>query len=166
MSGRWHHLIMGAILSLCVVIGTAWLSESPAWQSLPKDTALIRLSFTQSGVRNCRPRSAEELAALARNMRQKEICERRRAPVYVELDLDGTTVLARNLPPTGLSGSGPSRIYQRFEVPAGDHDIALRLRDDPAMTEFTNTAERRITLAPAESMAIDYSAEAGGFIFH
>mgnify|MGYP007056043794 CR=1 FL=1 len=166
MTGRWHHLAMGTLVSLLVVFAVAWLSERPAWQSLPEDLALIRLSFTQSGVRNCRARTEEELAALARNMRQKQICDRRRAPVYVELDLNGTTVLARDLPPTGLSGSGPSRIYQRFELPAGDYDIALRLRDDPAMTGFTNTAERQITLEPAENLAIDYDAEAGGFIFH
>lgn len=166
MTGRWHHLVMGGALSLVVVLATAALSARPFWESLPEDAALIRLSFTQSGVRNCRDRTDEELAALARNMRQNQVCDRRRAPVYVELDLNGETVLARELPPTGLSGSGPSRIYQRFEVPAGDYDIAVRLRDDPAMDGFAGTAERRITLAPAESLAIDYNAEAGGFIFH
>jgi len=166
MIGRWQHLILGTALSLVLVLATAALSHRPAWQSLPEDHALIRLSFTASGVRNCRDRSAEELAALPRNMRQTQICDRRRAPVYVELDIDGETVFSGELPPSGLSGSGPSRIYQRFELPAGSYEIALRLRDDPALAGFTSSASRRVTLSPAQSIAIDYNAEKGGFVFH
>jgi hypothetical protein len=130
------------------------------------DHALIRLSFTQSGVRTCRDRTPEELAALARNMRQSQVCERRRAPVHVELDLNGTQLFARDLEPGGLSGSGPSRVYQRFEVPAGVHEVSVRLRTDPADPGFTAEATRRVELAPGQSLAIDYMAEAGGFIFH
>lgn len=166
MIGRWHHSVLGGLISLAVVLGVATLSARPVWQSMPQDHALIRLSFTQSGVRNCRDRTAEELAALARNMRQAQICDRRRAPVYVEMDLKDEQVLARNLPPGGISGSGPSRIYQRFELPAGTYDITLRLRDDPALEGYTNTASRRVELAPGQSLAIDYNAEAGGFVFH
>lgn len=166
MTGRWHHLVMGSAVSIVVVLMTAAFSGWPIWQSMPEEHALVRLSFTQSGVRSCRDRTPEELAALARNMRQAQICDRRRAPVYVEMDVNGETVFSDNLPPGGLSGSGPSRVYQRFELRAGSYDIALRLRDDPALEGFTNTHSRRIQLAPAQNMAIDYNEEAGGFIFH
>ncbi|MCG6903501.1 MAG: hypothetical protein LJE68_12550 [Rhodobacter sp.] len=166
MIGRWHHLILGGAITLALALATAALSAWPVWQALPEDHALIRLSFTQSGVRTCRDRTPEELAALARNMRRTQICDRRRAPVYVEFDLDGKTIFASNLPPGGLSGSGPSRVYQRFELPAGSYDISLRLRDDPALEGFTNSATRHLQLAPAQSLAIDYNDEAGGFIFH
>ncbi|MBZ0129054.1 MAG: hypothetical protein K8F59_08045 [Rhodobacteraceae bacterium] len=164
MTRRWHHLIMGSILSLVVVLGAAWLSARPSWQSLGAGDALIRLSFTQSGVRDCRARTPEELAALPRNMRRDEICERRRAPVYVEMDIDGETVFARNLEPTGLSGTGPSRIYHRFEVPAGTYKLALRLRTDPALQGYTNELEQTVTLVPGQSLAVDYQSEQGGFV--
>lgn len=144
MTGRWHHLFLGGLVSLVLVLATAALSAWPIWQSLPADHALVRLSFTQSGVRTCRDRTPDELAALARNMRQAQICDRRRAPVHVEMDLNGKMVFTRDLPPGGLSGSGPSRVYQRFELPAGTYDIVLRLRDDPALEGFTNTARRTI----------------------
>lgn len=162
---RLHHVAMGTAVSLAVVLATAFLSSRPAWQSMPEDHALVRLSFTQSGVRACRDRTEAELAALPQNMRSSQLCERRRAPVYVELDVNGETVFARNLPPSGLSGTGPSRVYQRFELPAGDHDVAIRLRDDPNMQGFTSSTTRRLSLAPAQSVAIDYNAESGGFIF-
>lgn len=165
MTGRWHHLILGSAISLAVVLGTAVLSAWPAWQSLPEDYALVRLSFTQSGVRSCRDRTEQELAALPLNMRQDQICERRRAPVYVEVEIDGDIVFAENLQPGGLSGTGPSRVYQRFELPAGSYNIALRLRDDPALEDFTSFATKHITLGAGQSLAIDHNAEAGGFIF-
>lgn len=166
MTGRWRHLISGSLISIIVVSSAALFSSWPFWQSLPEDHALLRLSFTKSGVRDCRDRTAEELAALARNMRRAQICERRRAPVYIEMDLNGQLVLAENLLPGGLSGSGPSRVYQRFELPSGDYDIDLRLRDDPKSEAFTSVAAWQVHLAPAQSLAIDYSAAAGGFFLH
>lgn len=165
MTGRWHHLVLGTAVGVGLVLATAALSAWPAWQSLPEDYALVRLSFTVSGARNCRDRTPEELAALPPNMRQGQVCERRRAPVHVELDLDGATVLAEDLPPSGLAGSGPSRVYRRFELPAGSYDIALRLRTDPAEAGYTATASQSVTLVPGQSLAIDYDAEAGGFVF-
>ncbi len=166
MTGRWPHLAMGLAMSLALVLGTAALSAWPAWQSVPNDYALMRLSFTTSGIRRCRDRTPEELDALPRNMRQDQVCERRRAPVYVELDLDGRRILAETLAPSGLAGSGPSRIYRRFELPAGDYDVAVRLRTDPAAVDFTSTARRQVTLRPGQSVAVDYDAGAGGFIFN
>ncbi len=165
MTGRWMNLILGGGVSLLLVLGVALFSAWPSWQNLPPDTALVRLSFAQSGVRTCRDRTDKELEALAANMRRNQICERRRAPVHVEMDMDGQQILSRDLEPSGLAGSGPSRIYQRFEVPAGTHDIALRLRTDPNNKGFDDTAERRVTLASGQSLAIDYDAEAGGFAF-
>lgn len=166
MTGRWLHLILGTLVSLGVVLATAALSAWPAWESLPADHALIRLSFSASGARRCRDRTPEELAALPRNMRQPEICERRRAPVHVEMELDGVPVLDADLPPGGLTGSGPSRIYRRFEVPAGDHEIALRLRTDQEAPGDTASAASRVTLVPGQSLAIDFDAGSGGFIFN
>lgn len=165
MTGRWHHLGLGTALSLGLVLATAALSAWPAWQSLPEDHALLRLSFTVSGARDCRPRTPEELAALPRNMRRSEVCERRRSPVHVALDLDGVTILDEELPPGGIAGSGPSRIYRRFELPAGAYDLSLRLRTDPSAAGQTVTADRRVTLAPGQSMAVDYDPAAGGFVF-
>jgi hypothetical protein len=165
MKGRLHHLALGGLVTLTLMLGVAALSAWPRWQSMPEATALLRLSFTHSGARNCRDRTAEELARLPPNMRARQVCARARAPVYVELDVDGTTLLAAELPPTGLAGSGPSRVYRRFTLPAGAHDIAVRLRDDPRTRGFDQAATVRMTLAPAQSFVIDFRPEAGGFVF-
>ena len=167
MTGRARHLVLGGLFLLAVSLAVALLSAWPSWRSLPRDTALLRLSFTHGGDRSasCRDRTAEELAELPPNMRLKQVCDRRRPPVYVELEVDGMTVFAESLPPRGLAGSGPSQVYERFALPAGAHDIAVRLRDRPATEGFDYAAERRVTLAPAESFVIDFRPEAGGFVF-
>lgn len=166
----WHsrprELLLGGAVTLALVLGTAALSAWPAWQSLPEDHALLRLSFTHSGVRNCRDRTEDELASLPRNMRSGQICERRRAPVTVEIDIDGATVFAEDLHPSGIAGSGPSRAYERFELAQGRHSVSLRLRDDPALTEFTHHAQFDIEAVAGESIAIDFDAAGGGFFLH
>lgn len=166
LAGRGHHLLMGGIVTVALSAATAVLSYWPAWQSVPDSAGLIRLSFTHTGGRVCRDRTPEELAALPPNMRSPQVCERRRAPVLVEMDIDGATVVAAELPPSGLAGSGPSRAYKRLVLPAGSYEIALRMRDDPSRTDFTHEHERRITLKPGQNLAIDFRSATGEFIFH
>lgn len=163
---RPRHLIFGGAATLALTLGTAALSSWPEWQSMPRNHALLRLSFTHSGVRNCRDRTAEELAALPQNMRKTEVCDRRRAPVHVEMTIDGQAAFVADLAPSGIAGSGPSRVYERFELPAGPHMIDVRLRDDPAAERFTHSASFEIAPAPGESVAIDFDAASGGFFLH
>ena len=165
-SGRARHLVFGGALSLVVVLAAATLSAWPVWQSLAPDLAVVRLSFTLSGARNCRNRTAEELSRLPANMRQNQICDRRRAPVRIEMDVDGRPVLAADLPPSGLAGSGPSRVYHRVEVHAGRVGLEVRMRDDPATQDFTHRAQFVIDLAPGQSAAVDFDASTGRFFLH
>lgn len=167
MKARWHRILFGGTTMLLLVLAVAALSDSPRWRSLPENVALVRLSFTHGGDRSasCRERTPEELAALPPNMRRKEVCERRRPSVYVELEVDGTLVFAKDLPPRGIAGSGPSQVYERLLLPAGVHDIAVRLRDRPGTEGFDYAARTRATLAPAQSFVIDFRSEAGGFVF-
>lgn len=163
---RAPHLLLGGALSLALVLGVATLSARPAWQSLPEGDGLVRLSLTHSGVRACRDHTPEELAALPSNMRTRQLCDRRRAPILVEMDIDGRPVFAADVSPSGLAGSGPSRVYERFELPAGSYRLDLRLADDPAAEGFAHRASYDIVLEPAESVAIDFDAASGGFFLH
>ena len=52
MKGRLHHLLLGGVVMLALILGVAFLSAAPRWRSLPADTALLRLSFTHSGDRS------------------------------------------------------------------------------------------------------------------
>jgi hypothetical protein len=150
---------------LAATLGAAWLSAAPSWRVFPEESALLRVSFSHGGARNCRARTAAELAKLPPNMRGTEICERARAPLFLEIDIDGATLFAGTLPPGGLAGDGPSRVYERFVLPAGPHRIAVRLRDSLRTAGFDHEAEQRVDLAPGQSFVIDFRPEAGGFTF-
>jgi hypothetical protein len=99
-------------------------------------------------------------------MRAPQVCERRRSPVWVELEIDGTTVFSADLFPSGLAGSGPSRAYERFVLSAGAHRIGVRMRDDPRPESLTREAYFDIEMAPEQSVALDYDATTESFFLH
>jgi hypothetical protein len=163
---RTTRLILGAIATTAIIAGVAALSAWPSHRAIPEGTGVLKLSFSHGGERRCRALTGAELAKLPPNMRRTETCDRRRPPVYVELDLDGETVYRASLPPSGIAGDGPSRVYRRFVLPAGEYEVAIRLRDTIRAGGFDHAARRRISLAPEQSFAIDFRPVAGGFIFN
>jgi hypothetical protein len=160
-------LMLARFLVLAILaVGVAALSNRPVYRSLPGGQGVLTLSLTHSADRKaaCRKATRDELAALPPNMRRPDICPRERPPVRVELEIAGREVLARDVPPSGIAGDGPSRIFERFELPTGVHQVTVRLRDRPGTT-FTWEASRNIEIGPADHRVIDFRADAG-FIFH
>ena len=141
-------------------------SQWPAYSPLAADEALIKLSFVHHGQRvaECRPYTAEELAKLAPNMRAPQKCERERAPVTVELDIDGVPAYHTTAAPSGLSRDGASTVYKRLEVPSGTHRITVRLRDTNASSGFNHQHEATVDLKPAQVLVIDFDSERGGIV--
>lgn len=149
-----------------LALGIGYCSDRPAHTHFPPDMALIKLSFAHGARKEeCRPRTAEELAKLSPNMRRPMVCARERLPVAVELLLNDQPLYQAVLPPTGLAGDGPSRVYQRFAVPPGRHELTARLRDTDRAEGFDYERTVVVELAPAQSLAIDFRSEMGGFIF-
>lgn len=147
-----------------VAIGV--FSRWPVYHPLPPDMAQIKVSFIHHGVRlaDCRPYTEEEKAKMAKNMRKAMKCERERSPVHIEVDIDGKTVLNHTAPPTGLSRDGTSTVYQRFDLPTGEHRIAVRFSDNKAQEGFTAQREETVNLQNAQVLVIDYNADKGGIV--
>ncbi len=145
-----------------LIIG--YFSSSPPYRHLPADQALIKLSFSHEGtlVSECRPRTAEELAKLAPNMRAPMDCPRGRSPVTVEIDLDGVPAYRHVAAPSGLSKDGASTVYHRIPVPSGEHRLAIRLNDDARAAGFNYRREETVNLKPGRVLVIDFNREAGG----
>jgi hypothetical protein len=144
-----------------------YFSSQPSYNYFPADQALIKLSFAHGAQRKeeCRKRTREELEKLAPNMRKPMLCSRERLPVYVELSLDGKRIYAASLSPAGLSGDGPARVYARLPVPTGRHQLSARLRDTARATGFDYERTESFDLKPGHSLAIDFRADIGGFVF-
>lgn len=155
------------LLYLLFALGIGYFSDRPAYTHFPPDKALIKMSFAHGAKRKeaCRRRTPEEIAALPPNMRKPMECSRERLPVVVELMLDGETIYRASLPPTGLAGDGPSRVYERFSVSPARHELVARVRDSDRDAGFDYETRATIELRPQQNLAIEFRAETGGFIF-
>lgn len=151
--------------SFALAVGV--FSRWPVYHPLAGDQAQVKVSFTHHGARlaECRRYSAEELARLPPNMRRATQCERERAPVHIEVDIDGQQVLQHTALPAGLSRDGASTFYRRLDLPAGTHRIAVRLQDDPRPGAPVHQRDATITLQPAQVLVIDFNADKGGIVF-
>jgi len=147
--------------------GVAWLSDRPVYRQIPENSGIMMLTFVHGADRKgeCRRLTPEEIARLPPNMRRVQDCPRVRRSLYVELDIDGRRIYASNLPPTGIAGDGPSRVYQRFVMPAGKYDVAVRMRDTARADGFDHERRGTVDFAPSQMFVIDYRPESGEFIF-
>ena len=160
---RW--LAQGACFALFFA-AIGFFSIAPAYQYLAPGQALLRLSISHAGqlLGACRERSAAELNKLSRNMRAPQDCPRERAPLTIELDLDGAPLYRALLPPTGWSRDGAASVYRRFVLPAGEHRLAVRLKDSAGAAAFDYQRSATVRLLPAQVMVIDFDRQQGGVL--
>ena len=144
-----------------------YFSIAPSYQPIPADHAQIKMSFAHGGkpVGGCRDRTSGELSDLAPNMRKKQLCGRERVPVIVHFSLNDKEVFQGSLPPSGIRGDGASKMYEKFVVPVGTHKLAFKLRDSERTSGFDYEVERTVNLKPGQNFAVDFDAQAGGFVF-
>lgn len=153
-------VLLYGVFALIIGVFSHW----PTYRHLGDDEALIKLSFTHAAQRvdECRKLTPEELAKLPPNMRAPTKCGRERSPVIVEVDIDGKPAIRHVARPSGLSRDGASSVYQRMTVPAGTHQVAVRLKDDAGKEGFEYEREKTVTLAPAQILVIDFDPQQGG----
>ncbi len=152
---------------LALFAGVAALADWPVYRQIPAGYGVVILTFVHGANRlaECRRLSAQEIAKLPPNMRRVQDCPRGRRPVDVALDIDGRAAYRASLPPTGIAGDGPSRVYQRFVLPAGDYDLAVRMRDTARREGFDHAGKAHIGLASEQMLVIDFRSETGEFVF-
>lgn len=153
-----------AVFAALIAIFSAW----PASVRVEPGQALIKLSFTHAGARlkECRRLDPAEIADLAPNMRTELDCSRGRVPVVVELVLDGEMIYRGSHEPTGIWGDGPSVVYEKFWVPAGAHEIQVRIRNSRDESGFDYTKSASVNLLEYQNLVIDFHADQQGILFH
>ena len=156
-----------AIGYAAIAVASGILATRPAYTYLSRDHAVLKLSFSHPGqpLKPCRRYTPEELAKMPFKERKPTSCERGRWPVYVELDLDGQPLYRGTHEPAGLWNDGPSAVYERFEIPAGQHRIEARLRDDGRTSGWTHQASKLVEIGPGQNFVIDFIGTEGGFTF-
>lgn len=143
-----------------------YFSTAPNYTHLQPDEAMIKVSFTHTAqhIGECRSRSDAELAQLPPNMRVREVCPRERAPVRIELDIDGQPAYRDLLQPSGLSRDGATSVYRRLVIPAGIHQIEARISDNAAEV-FNYTLSEEVDLRPAQILLVEFNPQANGLQF-
>ena len=167
MTGAAFRYPAQAAIYAAFAIVVWYFSQAPAYRPIPADSAQIKLSLAHGGQPKggCRERTADELAALAANMRKTVVCPRERVPLHIVFELDGTRIYEDDLPPTGLRRDGSSKTYRKFVVAAGAHDLTLKLRDSERADGFDYVSQRTVNLVAGQNLAIDFDTVAGGFVF-
>jgi hypothetical protein len=151
--------VIGQVLLYAALAVAIWLfSQWPDYHQLQPGEALIKLSIVHEAqhVQACVQRTPEELQRLPPNMRAPMNCPRERAPLVVELDLDGRQVFRQVAPPSGLAHDGRATLYHRLVTTAGTHHVAVRLRDRPGNEGFDYHGEATVQLQPAHILVIDF----------
>ena len=142
-----------------------YFATSPKYRQIPDDVALIKLSISHLGDRECRKRTPEELQKLPPNMRAPMDCPRERSDINLEVDIDGQPAFRTVMHPTGVYKDGVSTVYKRFEVKAGTHQVAVRMNDNLVKPGFNFVKEDQVTLKPGQVMVIDFNPDKGGLFF-
>jgi hypothetical protein len=159
-----------AIIGQVVLYGAfaafiGYFATNPTYQQIPDDVVLIKLSISHLGGRECRKRTAEELAKLPPNMRAPLDCPRGRSDIKLVVELDDKPLFDTVMHPTGLSRDGISSVYKRFELKAGSYKLAVKMNDNLVNPGFNFSKEAQITLKPAEILVIDFNPDRGGLFF-
>jgi hypothetical protein len=164
----WMRYAGQAVAYAAFVALIAFFATAPVYNPIDPDAAMLKLSFIHVGQRKveCRKMSPEEIARLPPNMRLTLDCPRERLPLLVELELDGTLLLRRELTASGLSHDRASSIYQKFVVAPGRHVVTARLCDSARTQGFDYTRSTEVELKPQQNFVVDFNAAAGGFSFH
>ena len=148
-------------------IVVAWLATNPSYQYADPANATVKVSLSHAAdrIEPCVELTPEQVAELAMNMRQTEVCERERLPLTLELDVDGERVLEIVASPSGLWNDGPASIYERFDLEPGTYTMTARLRDTARTDGWDYTSTEDVTLEAGRYFAVTFKAETGGFNF-
>lgn len=160
-------IVLQILTYAAFVFVVGYFSFWPRYEYASSGDAVIKISLSHATnrVKPCRTLTAEELAALAPNMRQPERCERERVPLTVELEIDGDTITTLQAAPFGIWNDGPSSVYQRFDLHPGRHRVVARLRDTAREDGWDYSKTEDIDIEAGRYMTITFKAETGGFIF-
>lgn len=144
-----------------------YFSTSPAYTYVdPQKKSVVKLSLAHAGkiIGECRDISEAQRKRFPPGARIPQDCPRERSNITIEFSLDGNIVFDRVIPPTGLSRDGAAYVYETFVVPAGEHKLEVKMRDDVRTQGFDYERKETVTLKGGRMLIVDFAPERGGFI--
>ncbi|HUG39323.1 MAG TPA: hypothetical protein VMM12_02505 [Longimicrobiales bacterium] len=116
------------VCSGAMVFALAGLSRAP-YTPPGADAAILRFSWRMSVTarEDCRPRTAEELAALPAHMRTPEVCTRDRAAYSLVTRIGSAGPDTMQLTRGGVKGDRPVFVLEERTLPDGYHRVRVGL---------------------------------------
>ena len=145
-------------------MGLVWFfASSPSIRLIEEDEAKLTIAFAHAGQLRepCRMLSQEELNKLAPNMRKIDDCPRERSPVTIEAELDGESIYQASLPPPGLFGDGGVDVFYSAKIPAGEHQLNLKMNDSVRIEGFNHQFAQMVSIEPAQILLIGFDSKRG-----
>ncbi|MCL4236185.1 MAG: cytochrome b N-terminal domain-containing protein, partial [Deltaproteobacteria bacterium] len=133
--------IVAVVLSATIVVG----SDAP-YPNPPVHEAQLIVSFKHPGhvSEDCRTLSEAEKLELPPHMRRDRICERRRSPVRLRIEIDNEPAREFSYEPRGIWGDGNSVAVERTAISPGEHRVAVAIGETPDGNEWTWREERTV----------------------
>ena len=149
-----------ALLYSLFFLPLAYISHQPTHRHMDEGMAVLKVAIRHPGaiIGACTSVAAGDGQGMrpAAMQRVTEICPRERSPLHLELILDGETLYRTTVPASGLHSDGIASMYQQFTVPAGSHNLQLRMNDDVTVEGYPWQLDQDIQLRPAQVMVASF----------
>lgn len=159
-----HVLAAGVavVLSATIVIG----SDAP-YPSPPEASPELVVSFKHPGhvSEDCHTLTEAEKLELPPHMRRDRICERRRSPVRLRIEIDAEPARELAYEPRGIWGDGNSVAIERMSIAPGTHRVAVAIGETPDPNEWTWREERTVRVEGAGRVVATFD-RLTGIVFH
>jgi hypothetical protein len=148
-----------AALYALFFVPLAYFSREPIYSNLEEGMAVLKVAVRHPGVivGECTVAGSTGHGMRPSTMTQSiEVCPRERSPLKLKLTLDGEVLYDAIVAPSGLHDDGISSMYQRFEIPVGQHHLQIRMNDDVKVEGFNWQLEQDISLKPAQVLVASF----------
>lgn len=143
-----------------------FFSTEPSYTRVPDGQATVKLSLRHTGqiIGECTMMSDEELQRLPPNMRQAKVCPRERSSIEVQFLMDGEEVYHQVVEPAGINKDGRAKLYHRFLIEAGEHEIITRLKDHRDLDDYNYQETTKVNLVSGGILVVDFDPDTKKFI--
>lgn len=153
---------VGTALAAAATVLLVALSRVP-YTAVRSGDAELRLAwrYRSERVRQCRTRSAEELAKLPVHMRLAQDCERRVRPYLLDVVVDGKPAAADTVRAAGAQADRPLVVFRRIALAPGRHQARVTFAPLGDTTAAPLVLETPLTLAPRRVALITLDPDRG-----
>ncbi len=151
-------------INYTVFMALIWyFASAPSIRVIDAGEAMFTIAFGHAGetIEPCRRMSQEELSKLPPNMRKPQECPRERSPIHIEVHLNGEQLFKKSLIAPGLYNDGSVNIYHSQKIPAGKHQVKIKMDDSVRKEGFDHTFEQDINIAPTKILLFAFDSQRG-----